>query len=68
MFAKKWLQIFPERRRKVLKVSDWRGAKGCKSDSSRQEPSKNSLVMKIGFDTAENEPRKFWITDFSADH
>ena len=52
---------------------NWRAAKGCKSGISRQELfeldpySKDSLVAKIDFDTAQNEPRNVWITDLS-DH
>ena len=35
---------------------------------SEQDPYSNEyLVAKTDFDTAENEPRKVWITDF-ADH
>ena len=37
---------------------DSTGAKEYKSDRSRQELSKEYLVAKIGFDTAENEPLK----------
>ena len=33
----------------------------------RQELSNEYLIAKIGFDTAESEPGKVWITDF-ADH
>ena len=33
----------------------WSGAKGCKSDRSRQELSNEYFVAKLGVDTAENE-------------
>ena len=39
------------------------GAKACKSDRSRQELSNECSLAKIGFDTAENEPRKVCITE-----
>ena len=47
---------------------EWSGAKECQSDRSRQELSNEYLVAKIGFDTAENEPLKVWITDHTLDH
>ena len=50
--------------RNILALS---GAKACKYCRSRQELSNESLLAKIGFDAAENEPRKVSITDF-ADH
>ena len=37
---------------------DSKGAKGCKSDRSRQELSNEYFFAKIGVDTAENEPLK----------
>ena len=43
----------------VSEICDWKGAKGCKSDRSRQEFSNESLVAQIGVGTAENEPLKF---------
>ena len=49
----------------LLKFCEWSGAKECQSDRSRQELSNEYLVAKIGFDTAENEPLKVWITDLS---
>ena len=36
----------------------WSGAKGCKSDRSRQELSNEYLVAKFAFDKDENEPSK----------
>ena len=51
----------------VLNFCEWSGAKEYQSDRSRQELSNEYLVAKIGFDTAENEPLKVWITDLS-DH
>ena len=42
----------------LLKFWDRRGAKGCKSDRSRQEFSNGYLLAKISVDTAENEPLK----------
>ena len=44
-----------------------RGAKGCKSDRFRSKEFPMIFWGNIAFDTAENEPRKYWITDF-ADH
>ena len=35
---------------------------------SRRELSNEYLLAKIGFDTAENEPLKVWITDHTFDH
>ena len=52
---------------KLLKFCEWSGAKEYQSDRSRQELSNEYLIAKIGFDTAENEPLKVWITDLS-DH
>ena len=51
----------------LLKFCEWSGAKEYQSDRSRQELSNEYLIAKIGFDTAENEPLKVWITDLS-DH
>ena len=55
----------------LLKFCEWSGAKEYQSDRSRQELSNEYLVAKSGFDTAENEPLKAWITDqpaaFTAD-
>ena len=63
MFAN-FAKSFDER---LLKFCEWSGAKEYQSDRSRQELSNEYLVAKIGFDTAENEPLKVWITDLS-DH
>ena len=52
----------------LLKFCEWSGAKEYQSDRSRQELSNEYLVAKIGFDTAENELLKVWITDQTADH
>ena len=51
----------------LLNFCEWSGAKEYQSDRSRQELSNEYLIAKIGFDTAENEPLKVWITDLS-DH
>ena len=51
----------------MLKFCESSGAKEYQSDRSRQELSNEYLIAKIGFDTAENEPLKVWITDLS-DH
>ena len=51
----------------LLKFCEWSGAKEYQSDRSRQELSNEYLIAKMGFDTAENEPLKVWITDLS-DH
>ena len=51
----------------LLKFCEWSGAKECQSDRARQELSNEYLIAKIGFDTAENETLKVWITDLS-DH
>ena len=52
----------------LLKFCEWSGAKEYQSDRSRQELSNEYLIAKIGFDTAENEPLKVWITDHTFDH
>ena len=39
----------------MIFLLDSKGAKGCKSDRSRQELSNEYLLAKIGVDTAENE-------------
>ena len=52
----------------LLKFGEWSGAKDYQSDRSRQELSNEYLIAKIGFDTAENEPLKVWITDHTFDH
>ena len=52
----------------LLEFCEWSGAKAYQSDRSRQELSNEYLVAKIGFDTAENEPLKVWITDHTFDH
>ena len=55
----------------LLTFCDWRGAKGCKSDISRQELS-NEYSLSLEKSTshvgkAENEPRRVLIKDF-VDH
>ena len=51
-----------------FKFWDLSGAKECKSCRSRRELSNEHLIAKIGFDLAEKEPFKVWITDHGADH
>ena len=43
-------------------INDSKSLKECKSDRSRQELSNESLVLKFGFDTAENESSKLCHT------
>ena len=52
---------------RLFSIWDSKGAKEYYSDRSRQELSKEYLVAKIGFDTAENEPLKVRITDHTFD-
>ena len=42
----------------VVFLSDSKGAKVCKACSSRQELSREYLLVKCGFDTTENVPLK----------
>ena len=65
----KYLQILQKSLTEIIaKHCEWSGAKDYQSDRSRQELSNEYLVAKIGFDTAENEPLKVWITDHTFDH
>ena len=64
----KCLQICKKFDENLLNFCEWSGAKEYQSDRSRQELSNEYLIAKIGFDTAENEPLKVWITDHTFDH